>query len=233
MYKVAIVDNDPESAQGLEACFGEYEKETGEQFRIVRYGSGLNFLEGDSSDFDLVFMDVDLPHLNGIETARKMRKTNSAAVLVYVTHLAKYAICGYEVGATDYVLKPVGYASLRSKIEHAVRIAKERCKRYVTLPMANGLLRVETDDLYYVEIVDHECIYHTRGREFRTHGTLAEMERILPAIQFARSHRGYLVNLKCVTRVEGNCIYVGSDKLMLSRSRKKAFLQALQRFATV
>ena len=99
--RIVIVEDDREAKQRLEDCLHQYEAEYGVSFSIAWYANGFDFLEGWHQDADIIFMDVDMPGMNGIETAHRMREADANVVLIFVTNLAQYAIEGYAVDALD------------------------------------------------------------------------------------------------------------------------------------
>ena len=117
MIRVAIVDNEKEEIENLRALFQRYSRENEISFDIVSFESGITFLEEYRMErFELVFMDVDMPDMDGFETSRKLRKVDSSVALVFVTNVSRMAIQGYEVGAMDYLLKPMSYEAFRLKM---------------------------------------------------------------------------------------------------------------------
>ena len=94
VLKIAIVEDDEAAKQQLEQCLDQYDAEYHCGFEITWYPSGTEFLEQWNQNAEIVFMDVEMPGLNGVDTARKMRETAPDAVLMFVTNLAQYAIAG-------------------------------------------------------------------------------------------------------------------------------------------
>ena len=231
MYKVAVVEDEWESADRLDQCFKAYTEEHGVLFSITRFKNGLDFIEDYTPNFDIVFMDVDMPHKNGLATARELRQIDPAVVLVFVTFLAKYAIRGYEVEALDYVLKPVNYNAFKITIDRAIARCRKREKAEVTLPSSEGTLRVELTCLNYIEINDHLITYHTSRGNYTAYGTMRAIEKLLPEKQFSKCNRSVLLNLRNVTRIQGNYVYIGDEKFEISRPRKQAFLEAFHEYS--
>jgi DNA-binding LytR/AlgR family response regulator len=232
MYKIAIVDDEWEAAEKLKQCFDRYAEENGEAFNVVRFKNGLDFIDEYTSDFDMVFMDIDMPHMSGLQTARELRKKDMSVALVFVTVLAKYAINGYEYNALDYILKPINYNSFNLKMERILRYCSKQKKKQVALPATGGSLRIEISDLNYVEICGHDIIYHTSNGDVRAYGTMRMVEKILPENEFFKCNRCYLVNLRNVTRLNGDYVEVGSEQLSISRARKAEFIDALNGYHT-
>lgn len=230
MYKIAIVEDEFESVESLKSCLEEYTAEYGIQFNIVHFKNGLNFIEEYKPDFDIVFMDINMPQMNGLNVAKGLRKIDSTVTLIFVTVLAKYAIRGYEVDALDYILKPVNYNSLKIKIDRALARCLANQKKVVMLSSQDGDVRMELSEINYVEIDNHDIYYHTSRGVIKAYGTMRAIEKILPSSQFFRCNRCYLVNLNNVTRLRDNYVYVGNEKVLISRPRKKLFLNALRDF---
>ena len=231
MYKIAVVEDEWESADRLNQCIEQYSKEYGVLFNVTRFKNGLDFIEEYKPVFDIVFMDIDMPHKNGLATARELRQVDPTVVLVFVTFLAKYAIKGYEVDALDYVIKPVNYNAFKITIDRAVRRCAKKEKAEVILPSSEGAIRIELPCLNYVEIDDHDITYHTSRGLFRAYGTMRAIEKLLPADQFCKCNRSALVNLRNVNRIRGNLVYVGDEMLEISRPRKQAFMEAFHEYS--
>lgn len=231
MYKIAIVEDEHESAESLMKCLDEYAAQNGVQFSVTHFKSGLDFLDEYSFDFDVVFMDIDMPKMNGLKTAQELRKIDQSVLLVFITFLAKYAIKGYEVDAVDYIIKPLNYDAFRLKLDRVL----SRCKKYesheIILSTSDGNIRVKISDLDYVEVNDHQILYHTANGVFRAYGSMKPLLKQFPSEQFYLCNRCYLVNLRNVSRIEGSSVIVGGDKLLISRPRRKGFIDALHRYS--
>ena len=230
MLHIAIVEDEWTCDEELTACLERYAKEYGEEFHIRHFKRGAEFLFQYEADTDLVFMDVDMPEMNGFETAAKLRQMDPDVVLIFITFLAKYAYRGYEVDAMDYIIKPVRYETLRLKIDKAIDRCRKKLANETFVETKEGLVRISISRLSYVEIMGHHIVYHTDTGDVTDYGTLKSVEKNLPEGQFCRCNSGYLVNLRCVTSIEGDTVVVGSKRLPMSRTLKKEFMEALQRY---
>jgi len=226
MYKIAIVEDEWESAERLSQCLETYGKENGIMFNMTHFKNGLNFIEEYRPNYDIVFMDIDMPHKNGLAAAGELRKFDPAVVIIFVTFLTKYAIKGYEVDALDYMIKPLNYNAFKITMDRAVSRCAQKALATVILPSVEGELRIELSCLDYVEISDHDITYHTSQGNFSAYGTMRAIEKLLPSKQFSRCNRGILVNLRNVRRITGNFVYVGDEKFEITRTRRQAFLDA-------
>ena len=231
MYKIALVDDEYESAELLSRCIEEYSKEYGVLFNISRFKNGLNFIEDYTPEYDIVFMDVDMPQMSGLEAAGKLREMDTTVIIVFVTFLAKYAISGYKYDALDYMVKPISYSAFRITMNRALQRCARKKKDTVILPSSEGDICIELNCLNYVEINNHDITYHTTRGNFTAYGTMRAIEKLLPAKQFCKCNRCYLVNLRSVTRIQGNAVFIGDEELEISRPRKQEFIAALHEYS--
>ncbi len=225
--KIAIVDDETQSAELLVSYINRFQEENAGCFDVKWFGSGLEFMDTPER-FDLVLMDIAMPHINGMETAREMRKNNNACSLIFVTNMAQYAIEGYEVEAMDFLLKPVEYFNFSLKLKKAIRFYESRQTHLISIPLEDGDLYISIDDIYYIEVIAHSIIFHTNQQVYESRkNALKNYEQQLLDRGFARCNHSYLVNLKYVTKSSGDVILVGGDELRVSRNRKKSFMKAL------
>lgn len=230
MIKIAIVEDEAEAARLLCDCLQRYQEETGIEMDSTVFSNAPDFLQKYRPEFDLVFMDVDMPDMNGIDASRKLREMDDRVVLIFVSNLSQYAIYGYEVVALDYILKPVNYYALKLRLRKALRAVQNRAPVLLVLPCNGGSRYLKSTDILYVEVQGHKLIYHiVTGEQLRTSGTLKQVETKLGP-GFFRCNYCYLVNFSHVNQVTGNTAVVGKDKLQISRNRKKVFLQQLAQF---
>lgn len=225
MYRIAIVEDQASDAQRLQNALSQYEQEKQVVFTCKHWKSAENFLEQYDHQYDIIFMDIRLPGMDGMQAARQLRQKDHAVLLVFLTSLAQYAVEGYEVEAIDYILKPITYSALRLKLPRLLR----RCateEKELLIQSVDQYVKLCPRDLLYVEIFDHHIQYMTQNGVIRAYGTLKEVEDALPK-EFFRVNNQTIVNLRCVTSVDGDNVTVGGREFSLSRRRKKSFLEAL------
>lgn len=227
MINTAIVDDQQESTARLRELLERFQEEHRTPMRITEYSSGVALLNSNMANLDLVFMDIEMPHMNGMEAARALRRENACCQLIFVTNMAQYAIEGYEVNAIDYMLKPITYQTLEFKLPRAIQQLESRKRHEIVIKTANEWIKLDVSDIYYVEVVKHELIYHTAQGEYRIRGALNAVEAELEGRGFARCNVCYLVNLNHVSSIQGNFAVVGEDKLKISSPKKSDFIMAL------
>ena len=138
MFKIAIVEDQEETRESLNRFVRQYAQEQGLQVEISLITDGAEIAEHYTPGFDIIFMDVEMPRLDGFGAAEAIRAVNADVVLVFVTNMAQYAIRGYEVDALDYVLKPVNYYQFCTKLSRAIQRVQRRRGGQVVLQLAGG-----------------------------------------------------------------------------------------------
>lgn len=226
MISAAIVEDEQGAAETLAAYITRFEHETGERFNVDIYSDGLAFLDGYKHSHDVIFMDIEMPHLSGMDTAQRLRKLNEEVPLVFVTNMKQYAIEGYTVGALDFILKPVNYYRLASILK---KISKEVQKRGADklIRADDGIVRVRLDAVTYVEVMGRDIIYHTEQGDICTRGKLKDLEEEFAPYGFVRCSNCYLVNLRHVNSVNKDVVTVDGTRLSVSQRKRKDLLRAM------
>lgn len=227
MVRVAIVDDDEVCINKLKEALLVYGKENSTEFRITTFTNGLNFISEYTADYDMVLMDIDMPHLNGMETAKLLRKVDSRVILLFVTNLANYAIKGYEVEASDFIIKPVNIKLFFSKLKRVLgRIKKEEQEPYVMVTTRLGIAKVYISDIYYITVHGRYVLLHTKNGNMEMRISMKEIEKKLAGCNFVRGDNSSIVNLMYVSAVTNEGAIVNGELVPASRNRKKALLDA-------
>lgn len=230
MIQIAIVDDEKEAAQLLNHYIDRYFSKKQEDYKVVCFSNGLNFLDEFEGKFDVVFMDIEMPHLNGIETAKKMRQIDDSVVLIFVTNMAQYAIRGYEVNAIEFMVKPVGYYNFTDKMDKALHFVRRNTEKCILLHDQDIMAKVRISDIYYLEKDRNYIIYHTENGQFRERGTMAEIEKQFTEFGFSKCISGCLVNLRYVTGMSRDAVFIKDVNLPLSRQQRKVFVKEFADF---
>lgn len=230
MIKIAILEDSDADYTRICKAWDRFSKEEHLSYQITHYKDSTSLLEQFHSQFDLIFLDIEVPGKNGMETAQEIRKIDNLTILVFLTNFSKYAVNGYEVNAADYMLKPLDYYSFALKMHKILHMLYQNIEKEITI-MTKGLLhRFSINELFYVEINNHDLIYHLGDETISTRGSLSEVEKSLPKNSFSRCNNCYLVNLKHVTKIKDNTVWIGKNELTISRPKKKMFLNDLTNY---
>lgn len=227
MLRIAIVEDNPKEQKQLQDQLQAYAHSRGETFEFSLFPEAAAFLEPYRAEYDMVFMDIELPGMDGMRAAHRLRELDQQVVLIFVTNMAQFAVNGYEVDALDYIVKPVRYGPLCAKLDRAVT----RCKaalEAVTIPQPGGSKRLLLREILYIEVNGHKLTYHTERGVFEGSGTLQEMEDHLQSKGFLRCNKCYLVNQCQVRGLQGSDLFLANgETLQISRLRRKALLEKM------
>lgn len=227
MYRIAIVEDDREFIKELQTYLKQYEQEEGQEFELSVFYDGTEILENYTPRFDLILLDIEMPKMNGMDAAEKIREVDENVVLMFITNMAQYAIRGYSVGALDFVMKPINYYTFSMKMKRALKRVQKKELPSILLTLPDGVKKLEVRQIYYLEVQNRMLHYYTEEGEFVVRGSLQSAENTLPSAVFAKCNHWYLVNLMHVTAVRKNTAIVGPHELEISRRNRAGFLKAL------
>lgn len=224
MYSVAVIEDEGKSLEALKRGLSRYESETGESFRLFQFTDAELFLTNYKPKYDIVFMDIKLPGMDGMEAAQRLRKFDENVALIFTTTMAQFAVQGYKVNALDYFVKPYTYYDLKLRLDRIVQMLKNR-DTHIKIPVAGGAKSVKSTDVYYIESDGHNLTYHTVDGNFSVRSQpIKTLEQQLSGAGFARCNNSFLVNLRHCREINGDDVTVGGDVLKISRGKKQEFL---------
>ncbi len=229
MIKIAIVENEPQQIKASKEMIERYFKDTSYRYEIEAFENGYDFLEENMTSFDIIFMDIDMPGINGMETATKIRQKNIQTPLIFVTNLPQYAIDGYKVNALDFILKPMTFADLSLAMKRALSlISKEENGEFV-LNIHGALTKFKATDVLYIDMSKHDVNIHKSDNTtviFRS--SLNKIEPLLDKRIFFKCNSGCIVNLNKITYMKGDILIMeNQDYITISRSKKKEAISKL------
>lgn len=234
MIHIAIAEDSPGEREKFVRFLRRYAGEKGCEFDVQTYADGADVVSAYRPGIDILFLDIEMPVLDGMRAARILREKDRGVAIVFVTNLAQYAIQGYEVEAMDFIVKPLEWSVFSFRMDRILSRWRRRASAAaasVTLRTDGGALRrIEIPDLLYVEVSRHQLTYHTVGGDLSTRATMREAEEALLGHGFCKCNQCYLVNLRYVTAIDDELVHVGGARLRISRARKKEFINALSEF---
>ena len=227
---ICIVEDDELAMKTLADYLTRFESENHSAFSIDKFDTATKFINNFQSNYDVVFMDIELPDGNGMDLIKEIRKIDEKVIVVFVTNLVSYAVKGYEVQAFDFIVKPISYYNFYVKFLKVLGCLEQKKDKEIWISNKTGRERVMLSSVLYIEVVSHMLYYHTTDGVLKATGSLNSIQESLKNSGFAPCNNCYLVNLKHVKAIKQNDVLVGDDLLMISRHKKKEFIKALNEY---
>lgn len=232
MLRIGICDDSAGARIALRAALERaLERRRSGEASFFEFSSGeglLRWMEKHAGELDLVFLDIEMGELDGMEAARRLREADEGLGLVFVTGYTDYVFDGYSVGALGYLMKPPKPDQLDGVL---LRAAEARLRDEAFLCRSGETLyRIPKKAILYFASDRRQVACVSTVRTCTFYGKLDEVERDVGE-GFIRVHQRYLVRAGAVDRLEGNQVFVGEEALPVSRACRSAALAALARTA--
>lgn len=203
MLKLAICDDMPQEREALRRFLESYFAQAGYEYEITEYMCGeplaADYEDGDG-DFDLIFLDIFMGELNGLETAKKIRGHNETVPIVFLTTSPDFALEGYEVRAMGYLLKPLVQEKAVALLDHFLREEYAESQKSLLIREGTHVMRLTHREIVYIASSNAVLLLHTeKGETHRLYRKLGELEAELGGFGFLRCHQSFLVNLEHVS----------------------------------
>lgn len=176
--------------------------------------------------YDIVFLDIEMPGIDGITLAKKIRAMNENVCIVFLTGHVEYAIKGYEVNALRYLTKPATEQSISEVINYVIN--RMNSQKYLWIKNPEGEYRVMLSDIIFIESQDQKIVVNTLAGSLEQRGKLNDYEDRLKAEGFFRIHRSYLVSLSKVVGISGRDVRMADGSVLpAGRTKENEFRNAL------
>lgn len=233
MLRIAMCDDEIGAREALYLLLDQELDEESEQI-VYEFSTGTaaaSWLEKHPGEIDLLFLDVEMDGMNGMETAKKIRTFDSNLLIVFVTGFADYVFDGYSVGAMDYLLKPVSREKLKQLLMRVrKKISQEKEEEFI-IKNTEGTYRFPKKEIRWFYSDRRKVVLVTDRGEYDFYAKLDDVERELQkesgASTFIRIHQRYLVNAKWVVRVGSSSVQISGQELPISRAYKEEAVKAL------
>lgn len=229
MINVCIVEDETEQAIQLKNYITRYSNEHKEPVSISYLPDGIDLVDDYNGQFDIILLDIQMKHLDGMAAAEKIRKIDSDVIIIFITSTVQYAVQGYAVDALGYVLKPVPYTQFEQLFVKATQRVQAKQKHvYIKVSVEDKQLKLDCNSINYIESQRNNVILHCNDQDYVTAGPLKRFEEMLAEHGFSKCHNAYVVNLSAVEAVQKEEVLLTNGiTLPISRAKKKEFMAAL------
>lgn len=228
MLRVAMCDDSLKDLAIIRKMFDNLMSSLNIEYEVEEYNNGYDLLQSKIS-FDLVLLDIEMDEINGIETARKIRKHSSDTKIIFITNSTKYLQIGYTVRADRYLVKPLNKQEFDYELSSVLN-SKILDSKFI-LDKRIGPHKLYLRDIIYIEFYDRKTIIHKASQKIQTYITLKEWSTLLNKYHFSQVHKAFIVNLRYVEDTETNKVILSNkEELSLSRKFKESFNQEYYNF---
>ena len=228
-YRIAICDDEQNQIEYITSIVTSWSNHKGHSCEIRTFASAEAFLFEYEEDkaYDILLLDVEMKNMNGIELAKRIRKDNNRAEIIFITSHFEFVGEGYEVDALHYLIKPISVEKLTQVLTKAAeKLSVEPPS--VVISCEGETVKLYESDILYVESFLHYIVIHTKDNEYKIKENISVFENKVSDV-FYRIHRSYLVSLKYITRISRTSVNIGNTELPLSRGKyddiNRAFIQ--------
>lgn len=224
-----IIDDEPLARKGL----GEYIADAGFLNLAGEFDSPLKATGLISSgQVQLLFLDIQMPRITGLDFFKSLQHPPP---VIFTTAYPQYALEGFEVNALDYLVKPFSFerflkAAFKAKEYYEVRdsnLSEAAASDYFFIKSDNKLIKIQFEDVLYVEALQNYVTIHTPAKKYMTYLTFKAVEDYLPADKFLKVHKSYIVAASRIDSIEGNDIRIGQQHIPISRNLKEEVMEKL------
>lgn len=183
-------------------------------------------------NFDLIFLDILMPEINGMEVAKQIRKSKTKSKIVFVTVTKNYVFEAYDVEAYHYLMKPVNQDKLKNIITRAVKdIQTDENKEYLVLSTGKNKRKILLKDILYIESYGRTIVFHCNKEEITEYRKIGELENNLSDKNFFRIHKSFIVNLEHIeTYTRKEAVLENGNNLPIAKRRYEAFTKTMMQY---
>lgn len=222
--RICLVDDDSIQLEYLKRIIDKWSDKNDVQTELSFYHSSeeMLFEHNESYPYDMIVLDIQMGDMNGIELAKRIRKTDKNVILAFISGMSNYVFDGYEVQATRYILKPVKDKKVFELLDY-VHIHTTKRSSYLIISVSGEKKRINYNDIIYFESMGHYITLHLEDEEYDYKYSIRDLCADLIQTEFIQTHRSYVVNLKYVEKITRNkCHLIQNISVPLSRNSYKS-----------
>ncbi len=240
--KIAICDDEKTIRDYIEKCVCEVNPD----IFVEQYADARDMVSA-SFDADILFLDIQMPNMDGMKAARILRTMGNKTILVFVTAVEEYVFQAFDVGAVQYIVKPFDRGKLVETIKKAVDLAKERKsvetalsdaketeeeRRSFMIKSGGVNTRIIIVEIAYAEVLEHRIILHMKDKQcIEYYGKMTDLEQVVGS-DFYRVHRAYLINLSYVKSYDAKTVTVLGEEIPVARGKYQELVKSYLSYYT-
>lgn len=231
MVAVAVCDDSKKTVDSIKENIEAYGRNSQKEIRVFSYYSGEELLDSYKCNIDILFLDIRMPGMDGVSVAERIRQKDKKVIIIFVTSLVQYALDGYRVNASNYIIKPVSRKRLNMELKRWIGELGKKEEPFITIHNDGGDYKILLKSIRYIETYRRNLMVHTDKTDILCYWKLKDMEVKIGQYGFARSHASYLVNLFYVENIKKLDLMLATGEILpIGKSKKKAFMEQLGKY---
>lgn len=231
MIVIGICDGEQTVRSLLASYVERYCRETGTQIQLLSYNNGEKLLKNYMLDLDLIFLEIPFRKMNGLAIAERIRQQDSRVRIVFLTTVLSYVLEAYEVGASNYLLKPLSYAKFCKELTRVCEKKDSADSLCFLEQNKNGIYKIYLQQIFYIETNGKNTLIHTQNEDIVSYRQMKQHEALLFGTTLIRCHAAYIVNLRYFQKLEGaTLLLLNGVQIPISRSRRAYVLEQIQNY---
>ncbi|MGL5312195.1 MAG: LytR/AlgR family response regulator transcription factor [Peptostreptococcaceae bacterium] len=229
MLKIALCEDNDEQRKLIREYLQLILDEGEIQYNIKEFQNGEELLKNYPDNIDILFLDIQMGEINGMETARKIRKFDNKVEILFTTAIWDYIQRGYEVRAYRYLIKPIEYEEFKKQVNSCITDIINKTDNFLVISQKNNINRIQISSILYIEtkIGKRELIVYTNDGIQYVKSTMNKIEQELEKHNFVRCHSGYMVNLCEIEALSQGIITIKDKQIPVSKRKIKEVKEKL------
>lgn len=231
--RIAVVEDEIEQYEYVKKLLTQWSEQSGESIVVTHVTCAEEYLISYNQPdiFDVLFLDVYMKQMNGMELAKEIRKYDREVQMVFLTGVSDYVFEGYEIGAVRYLLKPIKQEKMAETMAVCLEKLKQKSDDYISFKYQGEMLRLLRSDIFYVEVYGHYLRMVTKTDTYEWKGSLQRMRSKLDARRFVEANRSTIVNMEYVSKItREECLLENGTCIHVSKGAYKGLNEAFMKF---
>lgn len=229
VIKIAICDDEKCFVDTIEKMLNVYAEKNNRDFCIKKYTKPLQLMESLKEEFQIFFLDIEMPAMDGKELVDIIRKHEERSIILFVSSHSEFLGVGYQYDVQNFITKPITQVQINCEMNRALRKLNTYEQKYIAVKTEKGYYKLFLSDIEYIETVKRKVLFHLRnGGKESGYYKMKDLEERLEQFYFVRCHNGIIVNIDCIESVHDLTVTLYSgDKIYITRSRKQNLMKKM------